>query len=281
MRLLLTLLCRNEADIVRSTVEFHLAQGVDFIIATDNNSTDTTAQILSSYVKKGCLRLLHEPEHTHDQATWVTRMAALAMEDYGADWIIHCDADEFWWPQSSSLKQELATVSDDIFALSINRYNFLPPPDLASRMDPFYKSQTLREKVSRNNLGYPLPPKICHRASADVWIGDGNHKVLIGGTQVAAPMWPGIEILHFPVRSLQQFERKIREGAAALARNPRLSPDVGRTWRTLHQTLLETGTLSDYYQDLYANAKDCGQGQSAENLVRDCRLRDCLTSVLG
>jgi glycosyltransferase involved in cell wall biosynthesis len=89
MRLVLTLLCRNEADIVRSIIEFHLKRGVDFIIATDNASTDETAEILRSYSNKGCLRLLHEPAHTHDQAKWVSRMASLAVEDYDADWIIN------------------------------------------------------------------------------------------------------------------------------------------------------------------------------------------------
>ena len=36
MMLVLTLLCRDEADILESMLRFHLAQGVDRIIATDN-----------------------------------------------------------------------------------------------------------------------------------------------------------------------------------------------------------------------------------------------------
>ena len=38
--LVLTLLCRDEADILDSMLRFHLAQGVDRIIATDNGSVD-------------------------------------------------------------------------------------------------------------------------------------------------------------------------------------------------------------------------------------------------
>jgi len=281
MRLVLTLLCRNEADIVRPTIEFHLNNGVDFIIATDNASTDETAEILHSYSNRGCLRLLHEPAHTHDQATWVSRMASLAVDEYKADWLIHCDADEFWWPQAASLKQELSMVSEDIFALSMQRFNFLPPACSASQDLPFYEAQILRERSSRNSLGHPLPPKICHRASAGAWIGDGNHKILINGQRIAAKSWPGIEILHFPVRSLHQLERKIRDGAEALEHNPRLSAEVGSTWRSLYQTLLRTGTLADYYQELCIQ-QDADSGVlSSDNLVEDCRLRDFMTSMIG
>ena len=36
MRIVMTLLARNEADIVDAQIAFHLAAGVDFVIATDN-----------------------------------------------------------------------------------------------------------------------------------------------------------------------------------------------------------------------------------------------------
>ena len=39
-KLIMTLLVKNEVDIVRQNIVFHLRQGVDFIIATDNISVD-------------------------------------------------------------------------------------------------------------------------------------------------------------------------------------------------------------------------------------------------
>ena len=47
-RIVMTLLCRDEEDIIGYNIAYHLAQGVDFVIATDNASRDRTPLVLSS-----------------------------------------------------------------------------------------------------------------------------------------------------------------------------------------------------------------------------------------
>ena len=111
MMLVLTLLCRDEADILESMLRFHLAQGVDRIIATDNGSVDGSLEILQRFERRGQLTLLQEAEQTHDQAVWVTRMARMAAA-MGADWVINSDADEFWWPQQGNLNSTLAQLPE-------------------------------------------------------------------------------------------------------------------------------------------------------------------------
>ena len=49
--IVMTLLVRNEEDIIEANIEFHLAQGADFIIATDNRSTDRTRDLLLRYAQ--------------------------------------------------------------------------------------------------------------------------------------------------------------------------------------------------------------------------------------
>ena len=52
-KLIMTLLVRDEQDIIRENIEFHLSQGVSFFIVTDNLSTDGTAAILKEYEERG------------------------------------------------------------------------------------------------------------------------------------------------------------------------------------------------------------------------------------
>src|SRR5436309_267835 len=110
MRLVMTLLVRNEVDVVEANIAFHLDAGVDFIIAMDTGSEDGTTEILETYEREGFLYLIREPDPEFLQTEVVTRMARLAATDFGADWVINNDADEFWWPRGGSLKDVLESV---------------------------------------------------------------------------------------------------------------------------------------------------------------------------
>src|SRR6266542_1095063 len=112
MRLVMTLLVRDEADIVDAQIAFHLNAGVDFVVATDHRSQDGTTEILERYAREGCLHLICERDVEFKDAEWRTRMARLAATDFGADWVISSDADEFWWPRGGSLKEVLASVPE-------------------------------------------------------------------------------------------------------------------------------------------------------------------------
>ena len=96
MKLVMTLLVRDEQDIIRENIEYHLAQGVDFFIATDNRSVDATTNILKEYEARGLLHYIYEGSDDYSQHAWVTRMARMAYKEFGADWVINNDADEFW-----------------------------------------------------------------------------------------------------------------------------------------------------------------------------------------
>ena len=67
MKLVMTLLVRDEADIISSNIDFHLDQGVDFIIAMDNLSVDGTTEILRAYERRGVLHYIHQADDDHSQ----------------------------------------------------------------------------------------------------------------------------------------------------------------------------------------------------------------------
>ncbi len=65
MKLVMTLLVRDEADIVDAQIAFHLHAGVDFVIATDNRSEDGTTEILERYERAGVLHLHPRARRRH------------------------------------------------------------------------------------------------------------------------------------------------------------------------------------------------------------------------
>jgi hypothetical protein len=266
MRIVMTLLVRDEDDIVRSNIEYHLSQGVDHIVATDNGSVDGTVDILREYERAGCLRLIHESQDDFSQDIWVTRMARMACTEFAADWVLNNDADEFWWPLEGSLRTTLREVSSQFGIISVPRTNF-PPAVREDRI--FYERMILREKVSVNALGKPLPPKVLHRADPDVQVAMGNHAV---NSTALAPMLSAAPILifHFPLRTYSQFENKIRLGGSAYERNTRLGRGIGMTWRELY-VLFQNGDLRQYYDSKLAAEDD---PNTLRGLVRDARFRD-------
>lgn len=273
MRLVLTLLVRDEADIVDAQVAFHLHAGVDFVIATDNRSDDATTEILEGYARDGVLHLIRESGDDLRQSEWVSRMASLAATEFAADWIINSDADEFWWPCGSGLKDILASVPDRYGVVRAAWRNFVPRPDGS----PFFAERMTARLCTPGFYAHPLAThsKSAHRASADVRIGRGNHEAFADGL-VPLRGWFPIEILHFPVRSLAHCLRKYVTQFVALEKNAEKGiPDhMADAYRAY-----QAGRLEAFYEPLVVGAADLEEGLATGRLTLDTRLRDALRSI--
>ena len=272
MKLVMTLLVRDEEDIIRENIEYHLAQGVDFIIATDNRSVDSTKSILKEYEKKGKLLYIYEGDDNYNQHQWVTKMAKIAISEYGADWVINNDADEFWWPKSTStLKEAFLSIPHHYNIVQAERKNFV----LINTKDDskvFYEQMIFKDLYSLNPLGQPLPPKQAHRGDANVIVDQGNHSVKgIGEQNVIEEI---IEIFHFPIRSYHQIENKIIKGGAAYAKNSELPKNIGHTWRKLYEDYLRDGNLNEYFDNESYNDSELKESINSTQVIKDTRLKD-------
>jgi Glycosyl transferase family 2 len=287
MKLVMAMKVRDECDVLEHNLRHHRAHGVDQFIVTDNGSTDGTLEILRRWEGAGLVRLIEEPaaEDFRDQAHgWVTRMARLAAIDHAADWVVHADADEFWWPAGGSLKDALAEIPE--------RYGVVlaPRPEFVARTDdprPFWERMTVREARSR------LRPKVAHRAEPDVVLHRGAHDVAIEGAEatrhsgravmrsvkaerpsqedalVWAARWPA-RVFHFPVRSAEQHRRKV-EVALRGGFEDRAHDDLRQAY--------EQGRADELYEELVADEDTVEAGLRDGSLVVDERVRDFLDRV--
>jgi hypothetical protein len=193
----------------------------------------------------------------------------MAYSEYGADWVINNDADEFWWPLQGNLKDTFMDLPHTTNIVKADRHNFVLVEDSDK---PFWSRMVYREKESLNALGRPLPPKVAHRGSAAVKVKQGNHSVDGMGTLHMAEGL--IEILHFPVRAYQQIENKIALGGAAYGRNRELPESMGRTWRELYEDYQSQGNLELFFGDQFHNSHRLEERTNAGEIVKDTKLRD-------
>jgi hypothetical protein len=270
VKLVMTLLVRDEADIVDAQIAYHLEAGVDLVVATDNRSEDGTTEILERYAREGHLHLLLEPGADLRQSEWVTRMARLAATELGADWVFNTDADEFWWPHAPSLKDVLAVVPERYGVVRGAWRNFVPRPGGAGFFAERMTVRFCRPTFEDHPLG--THSKSAHRAVPDVRVGRGNHEAF-GSRLLPLRGWYPFEILHFPVRSLEHCLRKYVTQFEALERNadkgiPAHMADAYRAW--------QAGSLEDFYAPLVVDEETLRRGLADGTYVLDTRLRDAL-----
>lgn len=260
MRLVMTLLIRNEIDIIADFLTYHLAQGVDYIIVTDNGSTDGTLDVVARFVPTGRVCLLVEEDQDYRQYAWVTRMARLARDLLKADWIINSDADEFWHAEGGNLKAVLAQAEADV--LMVRRRNMIPPqegiPPQAGRGGDVLADGTLAVLApvadrNRSKLIRTVSAKAVCRADGFVAIGQGNHEATYD-RPVSQADEPRLTIYHYPIRTYAQFEAKVIQGGAAYARNTEFDRSVGGHWRRWYATW-EAGGLRAEYESIVLDAE--------------------------
>jgi hypothetical protein len=276
MKLVLTLLARDEADIVDAWLSFHLNAGADFVVATDNRSTDGTTDVLERYAREGYVRLIHEPGEDLRQDEWVTRMARLAATEHSADWVINSDADEFWWPRGASLRDVLAAVPPRYGTVGAFLRMFVPRPagdgSFAERMTTRFSA--LAPINDPASLYKPIR-KIIHRGHAEIRVTRGNH-ALIDSPFAPLRGWYPIEVFHFPLRSPEQCAHKAELQGNAFEQH------IARAPTAYHANMfaaLRSGTIDDYYASLVVSDEEVERGVEAGRLVADTRLRDALRQL--
>lgn len=282
MRLIATLMVRDEVDIVAAMVEHTLDQGVDTLVVTDNGSVDGTVEVLEAYAAEGRLELHHDPVHRKQQGAVVTRMARRARTVHRADWVLNLDADEFLLPcdRALTVRDALAATPLHLNAFTVPVVNLIGP---AARRGSGVRRLMWRDHrpvAALEAVGihaHPTPTAV-HRGESDVVVAQGNHFVSLrsnGQPDAAVAM----EILHLPWRSWEQLERKVVNAGLAYESNPDLRPSPRHHGMRDYRRHQEDRLWQAYLARTPRRSDLEGAADRGETVL-DPRLRDHLDELL-
>jgi glycosyltransferase involved in cell wall biosynthesis len=254
MKNLLALICpvRDEADIIKQMLQFHLERGVDFAVVLDNGSVDGTRDILASLHPE--VMVLDDLTHTNDHAGWGNRMVGEAT-GHGAGWILACDADEFWYPRDGNYRAEM---TGEVNVLTSRWNNFVP--QFGRRWQEF---NSVGDMANVYTSGVP---KVAFSTADFKEITQGFHSVHLNRQRELGSA--NLALYHYPVRSYEQFERKVINAGSSYARNPAAQQNSQMGWhvRTWYERYLD-GSLLQVYNDLGMSAKNVRTDRTMEHAL--------------
>ena len=233
--LVMTILVKNEIDIIETNIRLHAALGVDAFVVMDHMSDDGTRERLESLAKEFEITIIHQPDPVYKQREWMTQLAHTAYVKYGADWIISNDADEFWIPDEGDSLRSLLAFRGSV--LTCTRKNMLPPRDASGSILPFYASEYCVENpvnygdfakshTNVNMLLQKIAPKIIVNPRGLIAIKGGNHKAKhLYDYSFLKPYekikrLKGITVYHYPDRTYAQFLESVLHRREMLEKHP-------------------------------------------------------------
>lgn len=239
---------RDEVDILPATLTQMLTQ-VDGVLIADNGSVDGTRELLDAAERSGApVRVVDDPEPAYLQSEKMTRLAHLAHDWLGAEWVVPWDADEWWHLPGGRAGDWLLSIGRGVHAATAAVFDHV-----ATALDPDDPDPTVRMGWRRPD---PLPlRKVAVRWADGLVIEQGNHGAVYGGVRPEAV--PGLVVRHFPYRTVAQLTRKVRNGAAAYAAaGDRLPEGMGAHWRQWGRLLDEHGpdAIGDLFRRWYWRA---------------------------
>ncbi|PYY35972.1 glycosyltransferase family 2 protein [Curtobacterium sp. MCJR17_055] len=248
MILAVTLMVRDEADVITAWLDHHVAQGFDVFVITDNGSVDGTAELLAAFAERDdvTVDLRHDPVHRKQQGVVVTTMAREAASVHGADWVVNADADEFIVPvdRTRTVRQVFEELDPVVGAF------FVPVVNLTGAMATsgaglerlHWRDERSVDELRAAGLVAPPTPNTVHVGDPGVTVVQGNHRASVAN---GAPVPAGLEleVLHLPWRSWAQYEHRVDVSGRSYEANPDLTPSPRhhgmRDYRRLQEGVLQ------------------------------------------
>jgi hypothetical protein len=265
-RLVMTILVRDEADIIEANIRTHASLGVDAFVIMDNGSIDGTREILSKLVKEFEIIVIDE-KGDYNQAKWMKQLATIAKKRLKADWVINNDADEFWLPKNDlNLKENLAfkgsVLTVDRYNMILEREKYFFDTSYLVENPVFYSKEKQLTSEKLSIILTKIGPKTIINPYGLIYLRGGNHKALhirnmrdyLRSGYDKIKRFKDIEVFHYPIRSYTQFEQNIKNRKRLLESNKKIS--MGPHYKRWVQLYNEGKLLDEFKNSIVFNQKD-------------------------
>jgi hypothetical protein len=220
-------LAHNNADIIKATTE-HMIGQVDHVLVLDNFSTDGAREILDSLP----VTVIDDDEPGYYQSRKMTNLAKVARNNFGAEWVVPFDSDEFWYSPFGTIKDILSDLKPQWLVATADLYDHVT----STTDNTLERNPIKRIGWRRSDKG--MLPKVACRFRDDLVIEQGNHSA---GYHGGMTRQEGLLVVrHYPYRSTEQFIKKVKDGVAAYAATSGLPETSGQHWK-------DYGRLLDAY----------------------------------
>jgi hypothetical protein len=285
MKIIQIIFTRNEGNLLRQNIEFHLKMGVDFFIITDNDSTDNTRKVMREFERRGVAKCFYSYKKTMAQKESMEYMAKIAHKFHKADWVIVSDTDEFWYTKGG-LKKFLKNISSHINVLKVLRYQYFPTSKDDTPVKKIFKKMLYRENGNGididtgngNKSNDFARKKIIFKPIADhIDILFGNHTVHFRGRRVREVSANNLMVREFPFRSFSQFRNKVCRMKKILYKNSLFikNKNYCTHWRVFVEALEQNKLKDFYYKYIFFNSRRLNEFVRAGKIVIDDTISSC------
>jgi len=203
---------RNEIDILPAFLQ-HVHALFDHVVLMDHGSVDGSKEIMAlAVLERKNWRLWHVKESGYYQEAFCGFAMRWLFQHTDAEVVMFLDADEFVSVHSRTLFDAICLASwEQAFIASFPWNSCLP---LRPGAAIYHGCEHWRKKGAASGSKIAVPRTVYDK-HPNLRPGLGNHAALLGEkampAQVVGKLW------HFPLRSVEQFKRKIVLGSLAVA----------------------------------------------------------------